>query len=109
MRRRPPRKILEFLEIISEVLRTKAESVVSELVKPFPIDQIKSDSLGGNEIEVGVVYEIAFDGNDSDAEILEKNTGLTLLGECDEEFEDPRPCIVTGNLTRKRNHIGRMY
>ena len=104
-----PRKILEFLEIISEVLRTKAESVVSELVKPFPIDQIKSDSLGGNEIEVGVVYEIAFDGNDSDAEILEKNTGLTLLGECDEEFEDPRPCLVTGNLTRKRSHIGRMY
>ena len=55
------------------------------------------------------VYEIAFDGTDSDAEILEKSTGLTLLGEADEPFSNPVPCAITGKLTTRRQHIARMY
>ena len=54
-------------------------------------------------------YELAFDGSDSDAEILEKSTGLTLLGESDIPFPEPIPCAVTGKATTRRQHIARMY
>ena len=62
-----------------------------------------------DSIEDGIVYEIAFEGNDSDAEFLEKKTGLTLLGVSDQEFSKKRTCIVTGNSTVNRCYIARMY
>ena len=57
----------------------------------------------------GVIYELAFDGSDSDAETLEKSTGLTLLGDADTPFPDPVPCAITGKSTTRRQHIARMY
>ena len=61
------------------------------------------------EIEDGIIYEIAFDGNDSDAEVLEKLTGLAILGDCDNQFSEPRPCVVTGRMTSRRQYLARMY
>ena len=61
------------------------------------------------ELEDGLVYEVAFDGNDADAQRLEKATNLTLLGDRLEPYEDERPCIVTGKLTKRRQHLARMY
>ena len=55
------------------------------------------------------VYELAFDGNDADAEVLEKATGLTLLGDCAQPYPEPIPCAVTGKLTTRRQHLARMY
>ncbi len=63
----------------------------------------------GSIIDDGIVYEIAFDGNDSDAEFIERETGLTLLGECDDPFAEPRKCLVTHNPTTKKQYIARMY
>ena len=102
-------KILAMLEEISDELRTRANSIVAELVKEFPSENIEAKDGNESKFEEGVVYEIAFDGNDSDAEILEKNTGLTLLGECDESFDEPRDCIVTRKPTTKKQYIARMY
>ena len=62
-----------------------------------------------NPIEDGKVYELAFDGNDSDAEILEKATGLTFLGDCNEPYNEPKPCVITGRMTTRKQHIARMY
>ena len=101
-------KISELLSEVSDEMRKRANSVASALVQEFPIENLDSkehDSI----VTDGIVYEIAFDGNDSDAEILEKKTGLTLLGECDESFEEPRKCLVTGNNTTKKQYIARMY
>ena len=67
------------------------------------------DSSHESSIESGFVYEIAFEGNDSDAEFLEKKTGLTLLGECDDELSAERNCLITGKATKKKQHIARMY
>ena len=53
-------------------------------------------------LEDGKVYQLAFDGNDSDAEVLEKATGLTFLGDCIEPFSEPIPCAVTGRMTTKK-------
>ena len=103
------KSVSESLEELAEDLRQRAKSLVSGKVKPFPFDNLDYDLTQESSIESGIVYEIAFEGNDSDAEFLEKKTGLTLLGECDDEYPEERKCIVTGESTFKRCFIGRMY
>ncbi|MDP7002637.1 MAG: His/Gly/Thr/Pro-type tRNA ligase C-terminal domain-containing protein [Candidatus Thalassarchaeaceae archaeon] len=98
------------LDSIAEELRRRSGEVFNSSIKPLP----SLVEEGGNhrfesEIEDGVVYELAFDGNDSDAEALERMTGMTLLGESDHAFENPRTCVITGNSTLRRQHIARMY
>jgi hypothetical protein len=97
------------LSDVSDELRNRANSVVSDLVQELPIENLDSKEENDSIVRDGIVYEIAFDGTDSDAEVLEKKTGLTLLGECDESFEEPRKCLVTGNNTTKKQYIARMY
>ena len=104
-----PTKIRTLLSEISDELRKRANSVVSDLVQEFPIENLDPKEEHDSIVSDGIVYEIAFDGNDSDAELLEKKTGLTLLGECDESFEEPRKCLVTGKSTTKKQYIARMY
>ena len=99
-------RVHDLLDSVSDELRSRANSVISEIVQKIPNDVT---NLSDIEIEDGVVYEIPFEGSDSDAEVLEKATGLTLLGECDEEYSESRKCIVTGKSTIKRQHIARMY
>tara|TARA_B100000965_G_scaffold368181_1_gene354682 strand:+ start:28 stop:687 length:660 start_codon:yes stop_codon:yes gene_type:complete len=104
-----PMRISEMLSGISDELRNRANSIVSTLVQEFPITKLTSQDHVDSIVEEGIVYEIAFDGSDSDAELLEKKTGLTLLGECDEPYAELRECLVTGNQTTKRQYIARMY
>ena len=103
------KSVLESLEGLAEDLRQRAKSLVSDKVQPFPFDNLNYDDSQESPIENGIVYQIAFEGNDSDAEFLEKKTGLTLLGECDDEFPEERNCIITGKATKKMQHIARMY
>ena len=104
-----PQKIIEMLDVLSDELRNRASSMISDLVKPFPLETISEDLNLRSIIDDGIVYEIAFNGNDSDAEFLEKRLGLTLLGKCDESFDKERKCIVTGESTFNRCFIARMY
>jgi prolyl-tRNA synthetase len=103
------KSVLESLEGLAEDLRQRAKSLVSDKVQPFPFDNLDYDDSQESSIENGIVYQIAFQGNDSDAEFLEKKTGLTLLGECVDEFPEERNCIITGKATKKMQHIARMY
>jgi prolyl-tRNA synthetase len=102
--------ILSRLEIISNTLRERASIHQKELIQPLPVLE-KTDSgwVIDGEIDEGIVYEFAFDGNDADAEIIEKITGLTLLGDCESSYLEEIPCIVTGKLTTRKQHIARMY
>ena len=61
------------------------------------------------EIIDGHIYEVAFDGTDADAEILEKTTGLTILGEAMSGYTDEQICIVSGKTTLRKQHLARMY
>ena len=102
-------EISAMLSGISEELRNRANSVVSDLVKEFPIEKLDAEDNLDSIIDDGIVYEISFDGTDSDAELLEKKTGLTLLGECEAHFTEQRNCLVTGKKTTKKQYIARMY
>ena len=101
----------QLLETISSELRSRAKKVADGLVCAFPgfIKDENGNSVLKEPIQDGLIYELAFDGSDSDAEALEKSTGLTLLGDADMPFPDPVPCAITGNPTTRRQHIARMY
>ena len=102
--------INQCLESISEELRTRSHAQASELIRTFPG---VSQTAGGWELngplQAGIIYELAFDGNDADAEVLEKITGLTLLGDCVPPYSESIPCAVTGKPTTRRQHLARMY
>jgi len=98
------------LNSVAEELRNRATMHFSELVSELP--EISKDQEGfrfSSSIEDGKVYSFPFCGSDSDAEILEKLSGLTMLGECVEEYEEARKCVMTGIPTTKKQHLARMY
>lgn len=98
------------LKEIESELRSRAADHMENLVLDFPgIEQNETGWKLLQPLEDGKVYQLAFDGNDSDAEVLEKATGLTFLGDCIEPFSEPIPCAVTGRMTTKKQHLARMY
>ena len=98
------------LDSVSDELRTRSHSYASELIRPFPgLIQNGTAWQLQTPLDDGYVYELAFDGNDADAEILEKTTGLTLLGDCVTPYDEQVPCAVTGVLTNRRQHLARMF
>lgn len=107
----------ELINVVSDALtrtenelRVRSAAHMSHFVIPFPgITQTDGGWQLNSDLEDGKVYEFAFDGNDSDAEILERASGLTFLGDCIEPFAEPRPCAVTGRMTTRRQHLARMY
>jgi hypothetical protein len=89
------------LNLIGDELSNRSQSHVSHCVNRLnSLDQ---------EIVDGQIYEIAFDGTDADAELLEKTTGLAMLGEALAPFESEQNCIVSGKPTTRKQHIARMY
>ena len=100
----------QFMDTVSDELRTRSHNYASELIRPFPgLHRDESGRHSTSPLEDGIVYELAFDGNDADAEVLEKATGLTLLGDCVTPYDTPKDCAVTGKPTTRRQHLARMY
>ena len=102
--------IVSALDSVSNELRTRANEVFNSLVVELP-DIIKSDDgyEFSSPLNDGTVYSFPFCGNDSDAEVLEKLSGLTMLGECVEKYSVPRNCIISGKPTTSKHHMARMY
>jgi prolyl-tRNA synthetase len=89
------------LSLIGDELSNRSHSHVIHCVNRLnSLDQ---------EIVDGQIYEIAFDGSDADAELLEKTTGLAMLGEALTPYETEQVCIITGKPTTRKQHIARMY
>ena len=98
------------LESISNVLRVRANTLHNNMISLAPKSIVNDGKLTfQEEIKDGIVYEIPFDGNDADAELLEKSSGLSLLGECEHPYEEPISCIITGKMTTKKQYLARMY
>ena len=98
------------LKSVADELRSRANNVFSSLVLELPdIISSGSDYQFSSPLSDGRVYSFPFCGNDSDAEALEKLSGLTMLGECVENYPEPRKCIITGIPTTNKHHLARMY
>ena len=68
----------------------------------IPVERVK-EAIQRNEIRQ---FEASFNLN---VEILEKTTGLALLGDSIEPYSSPMPCAITGKLTTRKQHLARMY
>ena len=102
--------ILTSLDSISNALRKRADNLHNNSISQIPKSILDDGKLLFEQpLDDGVVYEIPFDGNDADAELLEKSSGLTLMGECKSPYEEPMSCIITGKKTTKRQYLARMY
>ena len=89
------------LDLVHDELTSRSHAHVEDCV-------IQLQSLEQEIIE-GRIYEVAFDGTDADAEILEKATGLAILGDAMSGYSDQQVCIVSGKQTKRKQHLARMY
>ena len=89
------------LDMVHTELSGRSQSHVDECI-------VMLESLD-QEILDGHIYEVPFDGTDADAELLEKSTGLAILGEAMTGYVDDQVCIVSGKITRRKQHLARMY
>ena len=75
-----------------------------------PSFSVDGDKLVFDEsINTDQVYEMAFEGNDAEAEIIEKSTGLTFLGNSTNTYSEPKNCVISGKSTRNRVYLARTY
>ena len=98
------------LNEISDELRRRSSVHMTDVVIPLPefIQDGEDWSLNG-EILDGKIYEMAFDGSDAHAEIIERQTGLTFLGDSTEDYNSEKPCHITGKMTKRRVILAKTY
>ena len=61
------------------------------------------DSTRGN---TKVLYA---EGNDAEAEMIEKSTGLAFLGNSTTTYSEPKNCVISGKPTHNRVYLARTY
>ena len=61
------------------------------------------------EIKEGHIYELPFNGSDAHAEIIERTTGLTFLGDATDAFAEELPCHMSGTPTKRRVLLAKTY
>ena len=98
------------LSEISNELRKRSMDHMTDVMVRLP-DFENNDghwSMKGEIID-GKIYEMPFEGTDAHAEIIEKQTGLTFLGDSVDEYESPIPCHMTGKMTKRRVILAKTY
>ena len=98
------------LEEVSEELRKRTSIHMDDVIHPLP-DFKETDGVWSMNgvIEDGKIYQIAFDGTDAHAEVIERHTGLTFLGDATEEFDTPRPCHMSDKPTTRKVILAKTY
>ena len=98
------------LDEISQELRSRASQHMDDVVQPLP-PLVQTDGVWTLEGDVkdGHIYELAFDGSDADAEVIERTTGFSFLGDATEPYADVRPCHLTGEMTTRRVLLAKSY
>jgi prolyl-tRNA synthetase len=98
------------LDTVSENMKEHADNHFNQHVKKMPNIRIDGSNISFEEkLEDKYVYEMAFGGNDAEAEMIEKETGFSFLGESMNPYTDERKCIVSGKPTTKRIFLAKSY
>jgi len=98
------------LDSVNKQMKENAKSHFNGHIKKMPNLEIKGSTISLEEdLEEGYVYEMAFDGNDAEAEMIEKETGFSFLGESTSPYSKERDCIASGKPTNKRVFLAKTY
>ncbi len=95
---------------ISDELRSRASQHMGDVVQPLPSFSEKDGAWTmDGEVKDGHIYELAFDGSDAHAEIIERTTGFAFLGDATDPYTEARPCHMTGEPTTRRVLLAKTY
>ena len=98
------------LDEISEELRSRASQHMDDVIQPLPTFKQEEESWSmEGDVKDGHIYELAFDGSDADAELIERMTGMSFLGDATEPYVNERPCHISGNMTTRRVLLAKSY
>ena len=88
----------------------KSKEHFNSCIKKLPGFSVDGDTLVFDEsINTDQVYEMAFEGNDAEAEMIEKSTGLAFLGNSTTTYSEPKNCVISGKPTHNRVYLARTY
>jgi len=93
-------------ETMIEMSNQKLKTSIKEL--PELINENGTWKLSEN-LENDKVYWTGFGGTDSDAEVIERLTGLTFLGESLDEFDSDVQCCISGKNTKCKVYLAKTY
>ena len=98
------------LSEISNELRKRSAAHMDGVINELPqfIEENGTWSMNG-EIKDGKIYQMPFEGTDAHAEVIEKKTGLTFLGDATDDYDAEVPCHMTGKMTKRRVILAKTY
>ena len=99
----------ELVSIGDEMADKSAEHFKSSITRLPNFSKDGDDLVFDEPIGSNKVYEMAFEGTDAEAEIIEKSTGLTFLGNSTSSYSDSKPCVISGKPTHNRVYLARTY
>jgi len=98
------------LELIGDEMMSNSLQHFNSRIQNLPNFTVDGDKLiFDNSIQTDMVYEFAFAGNDAEAEMIEKNTGLSFLGDSTKLYDKKIPCVMTGTPTNRRIYLSKTY
>ena len=98
------------LDSIGEEMSKRSNDHFTSSTKLLPNFTLDGDNLVFDEsIESNLVYEMAFEGNDAEAEMIEKSTGLVFLGNSTSKYSKPETCVMSGKPTHNRDYLAKTY
>jgi prolyl-tRNA synthetase len=98
------------LDEISDELRSRAFQHMGDVIQPLPaFTESNGQWTMEGEVKDGHIYELAFNGSDAHAEVIERTTGFSFLGDATDSYDEERPCHMTGEPTTRRVLLAKSY
>lgn len=98
------------LNTIGEEMSKSSRKHFRSSIKILPNFTVDGDNLVFDEpVESGHVYEMAFKGNDAEAQMIEESTGLVFLGNSTSKYSKPKTCAMSGKPTHNRVYLAKTY
>ncbi len=98
------------LTAVGEDMNKNSMEHFKSCIRDLPNFSVDSNKLVFDEqIQSGIVYEMAFDGNDAEAEMIEKSTDLSFLGNSTTSYSKSKSCVMTGQPTQNRVYLAKTY
>ncbi len=98
------------LSEIAQELRNRSSTHMQDVIQQLP-EFTNNDGKWEMKGEIidGKIYQMAFDGSDAHAEVVERLTGLTFLGDATDEFDDEVKCHMSGKPTKRKVILAKTY